>query len=249
RLLDLDDLRAVVAEDLRGQWPGHDAGEIEDAHAFERAGHQAPPDDRAREDYARRRGRLTRRAPRYTPYMRPLAALGLAVALAGCSVISIDLTPRIRPLEEQTVEGRGEAKVLLMDVSGFISDEGSGPILTIGAEPPRVPMLVRIRDKLGVSTSAIKSGPRKDMGSPFRQLTDDERTIFQSVIDELQVQFVKKVAEQRGMPIDRARHLADGRIYTAEQALANHLVDQVGYMDDAILAAKHAAGVDRARVI
>ena len=87
------------------------------------------------------------------------------------------------------------------------------------------------------------------MGSPFRQLTDDERTIFQSVIDELQVQFVKKVAEQRGMPIDRARHLADGRIYTAEQALANHLVDQVGYMDDAILAAKHAAGVDRARVI
>ena len=274
--------------------------------------------------------------------MRPLVALGLALALAGCSVISIDLTPRIRPLEEQTVEGRGEAKILLMDVSGFISDEGSGPILTIGAEPPRVPMLVRIReeltkaaadddvralvlrinspggtvtasdiiyrevelfrrqrkipvvavlmdvaasggyyialaadtiiahpttvtgsigvimltvnaqgllDKLGVSTSAIKSGPRKDMGSPFRQLTDDERTIFQSVIDELQVQFVKKVAEQRGMPIDRARHLADGRIYTAEQALANHLVDQVGYMDDAILAAKHAAGVDRARVI
>src|SRR5437870_12953599 len=56
-------------------------------------------------------------------------------------------------------------------------------------------------DKLGVSTSTIKSGPRKDMGSPFRQLTDDERTIFQSVIDELQAQFLKKVAEQRGMQL------------------------------------------------
>jgi protease IV len=274
--------------------------------------------------------------------MRPLAAFVLALGLAGCSVISIDFTPRIHPLREETVEGAGTAKVLLMDVSGFISDEGSGPILTLGAEPPRVPLLVRVReelkkaaadddvralvlrvnspggtvtasdiiyreielfrkqrkipvvsvlmdvgasggyyvalagdtivahpttvtgsigvimltvnaqgllDKIGVSTAAIKSGPRKDMGSPFRRLTDDERTIFQSVIDALQTQFVAKVAERRAMSVERARPLADGRIYTAEQALAAGLVDQVGYMDDAIQVAKHAAGVAQARVI
>ncbi|PYO18570.1 MAG: signal peptide peptidase SppA, partial [Candidatus Rokuibacteriota bacterium] len=67
------------------------------------------------------------------------AALGLL--LAGCSLISLDLTPRIEPLREQTVEGSGRAKILLMDVSGFLSDEGGAPSLVIGAPPPpRVPL-------------------------------------------------------------------------------------------------------------
>ncbi len=63
-------------------------------------------------------------------------------------LISLDLTPRIRPLEEETVEGKGDAKILLMDVSGFISDETPGGGLTIGSPPPRVPMLVRVREEL-----------------------------------------------------------------------------------------------------
>ena len=56
--------------------------------------------------------------------MRRLTMVALALSLAaGCSVVSIDLTPRIRPLEEQTVDGRGDAKILLMDFSGFLSDD------------------------------------------------------------------------------------------------------------------------------
>ena len=104
-------------------------------------------------------------------------------------------------------------------------------------------------EKIGVSASAIKSGPRKDMGSPFRHLTDEERAIFQSVIDELQNRFVAKVAERRNLPIAKARQIADGRIYTAEQAAQNGLIDQIGYVDDAIRAAKRAAGVGEAQVI
>jgi protease-4 len=274
--------------------------------------------------------------------MRRLRLVVIGLALAGCSVISIDFTPPTRPLEEQTVEGEGDAKILLMDVSGFLSQEGPAPGLTIGAPPPRVPMLVRIREelkkaeddervralvlrinspggtvtasdivyreiglfrarkrvpvvaimmdvaasggyyvalaadtivahpttvtgsigvvmitlnaeglleKIGVSTATIKSGPRKDMGSPLRQLTDEERAIFQSVIDGLQNQFVAKVVERRAIPLETARALADGRIYTAEQAAASKLVDAIGYMDDAIEAARRAAHVDRARVI
>ena len=54
--------------------------------------------------------------------MRPLAAaLAALLLLSGCSVISVDLTPRVRPLEEETVEGHGDGKILLMNVSGFIS--------------------------------------------------------------------------------------------------------------------------------
>ena len=58
--------------------------------------------------------------------MRSLLAALAALWLAGCSVISVDLTPRVRPLEEETVEGHGHDKILMMDVSGFISDETPG---------------------------------------------------------------------------------------------------------------------------
>jgi protease IV len=273
--------------------------------------------------------------------MRILVALLVAVTLSGCSVITIDLTPRIRPLEEQTVEGRGESKILLLDVSGFISEEGT-PTLTIGGAPPRVSLLVRVREelkkaaedrqvralvvrinspggtvtasdiifrelelfkqrtkipvvaamvdvaasggyyialaadtimahptsvtgsigvimisvnaqglmeKLGLATSTIKSGPRKDMGSPFRTLEPEERAIFQSVIDDLYAQFVAKVVERRGIPAETARTIADGRIYTPEQALRLRLIDRIGYMNDVLEVARQAAGVSEARVI
>jgi protease-4 len=104
-------------------------------------------------------------------------------------------------------------------------------------------------EKVGIAASAIKSGARKDMGSPFRALTAEERAIFQSVIDELHGQFVAKVTERRRIPLETARAVADGRIYTAEQALEHRLIDRVGYMPDALELARQAAGVTQARVI
>ena len=273
---------------------------------------------------------------------RATAVLIVLVMVTGCSVLSVDLTPRVRPLEEEVVEGKGEAKILLMDVSGFISDEAPSSGLGLGPSPIRVPMLVRIREeltkaskdrhvralvlrintpggtvtasdiiyreimlfreethvpvvaalmdvaasggyyialaadriiahpttvtgsigtimvtanvegllgKIGVATSTFKSAEHKDMGSPFRTLTPEERAIFQSVIDELQRQFVAKVVERRRLPEAAARELADGRIYTAPQALDKRLVDAIGYMPDALTAARGAAGVDEAKVI
>jgi protease-4 len=103
--------------------------------------------------------------------------------------------------------------------------------------------------KLGVAATAIKSAEHKDMGSPFRPLTAEERGIFQSVINELQRQFVAKVVANRKLAPEAAARLADGRIYTADQALAHGLVDRIGYMSDAVALARGAAGVDDARVI
>ena len=71
----------------------------------------------------------------------------LAVALlslAGCSVVSIDLTPRVRPLEESTVEGSGADKVLLIDLAGVLAEE---PIFTLESRP-QVPLLARVREEL-----------------------------------------------------------------------------------------------------
>ena len=271
-----------------------------------------------------------------------LLALLISILLGGCSVISGDLSPRIRPLEEETVEGHGASKILLTDISGLLSDDAATPALSLGSPPARVPLLVRVREelkkaqadkqvralvvrinspggtvtasdivyreldafrrstklpvvavmmdvaasggyyvalaadtivahpttvtgsigtimisvnaqellqKIGVAAQTIKSGERKDMGSPFRSLTPEERAIFQGVIDDLHRQFVAKVVERRRLSSDVATRLADGRIYTAEQALSHGLIDRIGYMSDAIALARRAADLEEARVV
>jgi protease-4 len=268
-----------------------------------------------------------------------LAALAVAVvSLAGCSVVSIDLTPRVRPLEEATVEGSGRDKVLLLDLAGVLAEE---PIFTLESRP-QVPLLARVREelekaeeddrvravvlrinspggtvtasdilyqeitrfrerrkipvvacildvgasggyyvalgadrivahpttvtgsigvlmltvnsgglleKIGVSASYVKSGEYKDMGSPFRSVRPEERAIFQDLIDRLHGRFVELVARSRKLDEARVRAFADGRVYTASEALALGLVDQIGYLEDAITMAKAAAGLAEARVV
>jgi protease IV len=83
-------------------------------------------------------------------------------------------------------------------------------------------------DKLGLSTTVIKSGKHKDIGSPFRPTTPEETRILQEMIDDTYADFVKAVAQGRKMPEKRVRELADGRIYTGNQALKNKLVDRLG---------------------
>jgi protease-4 len=274
--------------------------------------------------------------------MRTAFLLAVLVLTTGCSVISIDLSPRIRPLDEETVEGSGDDKIVLMDLSGFLSDESTAGLLTIGTPVPRVPLLVRIREelkkattdtkvkalivkintpggtvtaadviyrelelfrrekkvpivavmmdvaasggyyvalaadtivahptsvtgsigvimlsfnaeglmqKLGVAANTIKSAEHKDMGSPFRALSAEERGIFQSVIDGLYQQFVAKVVARRGLPEATAKALADGRVYTAQQALQHRLVDRIGYMEDVVRTTREAAHLEKARVV
>jgi protease-4 len=258
--------------------------------------------------------------------------------LVGCSVVSIDLTPRVRPLEETKLEGSGTAKVLLIDLAGVLAEE---PILTLESRP-QVPLLARVREelekaeddkqvravvlrinspggtvtasdilyhdimqfkerrkipvvasildvgasggyyvalaadrilahpttvtgsigvlmltvnagglleKIGVSASYVKSGEFKDMGSPFRSLRPEERALFQELIDRFYGRFVELVARSRRLDEARVRAFADGRVYTASQALTLGLVDQIGYLDEAIATAKSAAGLTEAKVI
>jgi protease-4 len=270
---------------------------------------------------------------------RPGVRLVLTLALlAGCSVVSIDLTPPIRPLRETTLEGTGRDKILLVDLAGVLAEE---PIFTLEARP-QVPLLARVREelekaakdervravvlrinspggtvtasdilyhevtrfkarrkvpvvasildvgasggyyvalaadqivvhpttvtgsigvlmltvnssglleKIGVSASYITSGPRKDMGSPFRALTPEERAIFQEVIDRLYGRFVALIVRERRLDEARVRQFADGRIYTATEALSLGLVDRIGYLEDAIALAREAAGIPDAKVV
>jgi protease-4 len=90
----------------------------------------------------------------------------------------------------------------------------------------------------------IKSGALKDAGSPTRPLTEEEKAYFQSLIDNIYGQFVSAVAKSRNMEEEDVRKLADGRVFTGQEAKANHLIDEIGTFQDAIAAAAKMAGIE-----
>ncbi|GBE04643.1 MAG TPA: signal peptide peptidase SppA [Nitrospirae bacterium] len=112
------------------------------------------------------------------------------------------------------------------------------------------PDIEGLMGKIGVEADVTKSGVYKDMGSPFRKSTETEQELFQGIIDELYGRFVGLIAENRGLDPDQVRAIADGRIYTAQQALDLKLIDRIGYLDEAIAGAKQIAGLpDNAQVV
>lgn len=90
-----------------------------------------------------------------------------------------------------------------------------------------------LSDKIGLDWEIVKSGEKKDFLSPFRGLTPEERKLFQETIDSFHNQFVRVVDENRSdLDLAAVQKLADGRVYTSQQALESHLVDKIGYLDD-----------------
>jgi protease-4 len=263
----------------------------------------------------------------------------MALLLPGC--ITIAMTQGPSELEEKTLEGKGRDKILLLDISGMITNqESNSGLVNPTTEPSLVdrvkdalkkaekddhvkaivlridspggtvtasdiiyheligfkertkrPVIASIMDlgtsgayyiaqasdriiahpttvtgsigvimvqanvqglleKIGVQTTEIKSGEKKFMGSPFRPLTPDEQKIFQAVIDDMYQQFLSVVGKGRPqLTAEKIRAAADGRIYTAQQAKELGLVDEIGYLSDAITVAKKTAKLDRAKIV
>ncbi|MBI3610046.1 MAG: signal peptide peptidase SppA [Nitrospirae bacterium] len=261
----------------------------------------------------------------------------LMLLLSGC-IVNVSLLPTVEPLKEKRVAGTGKDKIVLMDLSGVISEEEKGTALVsepnpvarikeelqLASKDPSVKAVVlRINspggtvtasdlihheletfkkqtgkkviasimdlgasggyyvaaaadkivahpttvtgsigvimlsvnvegllEKIGVSGTAIKSGDKKDMGSPLRPMTPEERQLFQGVINAMYERFVAVVAAGRkNLTMDQVKKAADGRIYTAQQALELGLIDTIGYLDDAIELAKTESGLREAGVV
>ncbi len=100
-----------------------------------------------------------------------------------------------------------------------------------------------LMQKLGLEGYNVKSGPYKDIGSPLRPLSPEGKAILQSVVDSVHSQFVRAVATGRSMEESKVRELADGRIYSGEQAKDLGLVDNLGNMDDTIDMISKRAGI------
>jgi len=261
-----------------------------------------------------------------------------SLVMSGCIYKpNISLFPKIEPLEEKVVEGSGSDKVLLIDISGMISEEREGgvteepdmvsrvkeelkgaaadksikaivlrvnspggtvtasdliyheirrfkektgmkviaSIIDVGASgayyismaadkivahPTSVTgsigvimlhvNLQGLLEKVGVGAEPIKSGKNKDLGSPLKPLSTEDRLILQGIINSMYGRFLEVVVEGRQhLSPERIKELADGRVYTSREAKESGLVDQIGYLDQAIDLAKSEAGIKEAKVI
>ena len=103
--------------------------------------------------------------------------------------------------------------------------------------------LEKLLEKIGVKGMVIKAGEYKDLASPYREMRPEELKLLQDVIDDVHSQFIKAVAEGRGLPEPDVRAIADGRIFTGQQALGLKLVDQLGDLADSIQVAGGLAGI------
>ncbi|RLB21030.1 MAG: signal peptide peptidase SppA [Deltaproteobacteria bacterium] len=267
--------------------------------------------------------------------------LALFFIITGCAVVQIPLFPPIQPLEEQVLEGEGETKILLLNISGIISEkkeskglgfskkvslvarikeelqkaEGdssiAGVIIKINspggsvtatdiiyhelmqykkqtgvrivacltgtatsggyyvasvadeiiAHPTSVTGNIgviamkfnveKFLSKIGIQEETIKSGEKKDIWSPFRPCTPEEKDIIQTIINTLHERFVKVVfaGRQPLLSKEEIRKLADGRIFTADQALEMKLIDRIGYLDDAVEEMKKALKLEDAKIV
>jgi protease-4 len=98
--------------------------------------------------------------------------------------------------------------------------------------------------KVGVRSSVVKSGKFKDIGSPAREMTAEERSLIQAIVDDIYDQFVRTIAENRKLPLQRIFELADGRIFSGRQARDLGLVDDLGGLQDAVLLAGKLSGME-----
>jgi protease IV len=105
------------------------------------------------------------------------------------------------------------------------------------------PKVNSLMEKIGAGLDINKSGKNKDMGSPFRKTTDEERKLFQDLTDELGKRFINLVLIHRKLDKNKLTEISTARIYLAPKALELGLIDKIGYLDDAIIKTRKLAGL------
>jgi protease-4 len=112
------------------------------------------------------------------------------------------------------------------------------------------PDVAGLIDKIGISVDVSKTGENKDMGSPFRPASDEEKRIVQNMVDHLGQRFLALIAEHRRIDPQSLKEISTARIYLADDALRLGMVDRVGYLSEAVSEAKKLAELpENAKVI
>lgn len=101
-----------------------------------------------------------------------------------------------------------------------------------------------LMDKIGLNVTVIKAGESKDIGSPYRPMTDEEEKEFKDMVDKIYYDFVSDVAENRNMTVDEVEKISRGQIYLGSDAVELNLIDDVGSFDDALDIAGKLGGIE-----
>ena len=115
----------------------------------------------------------------------------------------------------------------------------------------RVPQFSELADKIGYSEIIFKSGKNKDLGNPLTEMSEEQQVIFRNMIDSMHERFLEIVVDNRSgfATKDELRSVADGSIYTSQDALRIELIDGIAYLDEVIEKVKLSAGLEKAKVI
>ena len=187
-------------------------------------------------------------------------AVVLRINSPGGAVTASDLMySELLHFKERT-GGKRPVVAVLMDVAasgGYYVACGADEIVahptTVTGSIGVIMQMVNFADtmrRIGIETDAITSGQMKDAGSPLRKMKPAEREVFQELVDQFFDRFVQVVAAGRpGLDEDKVREIADGRVYSAEEAVELGFVDRIGTLRDAIAAIKAKIKAERVRVV
>jgi len=143
---------------------------------------------------------------------------------------------------------------------GYYISMGAGPQAKIFAEPttwtgsigviiPRYDVSA-LAEKFGVGSEPLKTGEFKDSLNPFRPLSENDRKLWANIMDQSFQQFMSVIDENRDtLDAAQVKTLATGQIYTAQDAVENGLIDQIGFEEDALAALQSKVGLSQARVV
>ena len=101
----------------------------------------------------------------------------------------------------------------------------------------------KLLEKIGIEPVVLKSVPYKDIGSPFREVTPEEKEILVKLLQDIHRQFVADIAKGRHLPLKKVEAIADGSIFTGKEAQKLGLVDMLGNFEDAVKEAARLAGI------
>lgn len=191
---------------------------------------------------------------------KAVKAIILRINSPGGSVTASDLMYSELQYYKQRTGGEKPVVAMLMDVAasgGYYLACGCDEIVaqptTVTGSIGVIMQLVNFSgtmDKIGIEATAIKSGPMKNAGSPFKPLTPQEEDIFQSLVDDFYGRFLDVVVKGRpDMSEAEVRTVADGRVYSAEQALELGLIDRIATLRETVEAVKEQIGARRVRVV
>lgn len=107
-----------------------------------------------------------------------------------------------------------------------------------------MPNAQKLMEKLGLEVVVIKSGPHKDVGNFYRSLTEEEKAYLQELVNRVHKMFVEVIVRERGLPEEKLKPIADGRLILGEDALKFGLVDKLGSFDDALRLAGELGGLE-----